>query len=88
MPGRQEYPIGQRVTLPGHFPEAVVLESVRSLGSGYECRVRLSDGTPDEAILSTEEAESIFGQPEAVGQRQPTADPEQLRLAPAARPSM
>ena len=45
-----EFPIGQRVTLPGHFPEPVILEAVRPIGGGYECRVRLPDGTPDEAI--------------------------------------
>ena len=56
------FPIGQRISLPGHFPESVVLESVRSIGSGYECRVRLPDGTPDEAILSLDEADALFGQ--------------------------
>jgi hypothetical protein len=35
---------------------------VRPLGAGYECRVRLPDGTPDEAILSADEAEVLFGQ--------------------------
>jgi len=55
-----KFPIGQRINLPGHFPEPVVLESVRSIGAGYECRVRLTDGIPDEAILSLEEATSIF----------------------------
>ncbi len=37
----EQFPIGARITLPGHFPEPVVLEAVRSLGSSYECRVRL-----------------------------------------------
>ncbi len=41
------FPIGQRITLPGHFVHAVTLEAVRRIGSSYECRVRLSDGTPD-----------------------------------------
>jgi hypothetical protein len=31
-----------------------------------ECRVRLSDGTPDEAILSRDEAAAVFGR-QAVG---------------------
>jgi hypothetical protein len=48
--------------LPGHFPEPVVLEAVRPIGAGYECRVRLPDGSPDEAILSAEEADLLFGQ--------------------------
>ena len=46
------FPIGRRINLPGHFAEPVVLESIRAIGDGFECRVRLSDGTPDEAILS------------------------------------
>jgi hypothetical protein len=45
-----------------HFPEPVVLEAVRPIGARYECRVRLPDGSPDEAILSIEEAELLFGQ--------------------------
>src|SRR5216683_5409947 len=55
------FPLGQRITLPGHFAEPVVLEAVRSLGSGYECRVRLPDGSPDETILSPEEANTLLG---------------------------
>src|SRR5438477_3815558 len=51
----EKFPVGQRVSLPGHFLEAVTLEGIRFIGSGYECRVRLVDGTPDEAILSLEE---------------------------------
>ncbi|HPC17198.1 MAG TPA: helicase-related protein [Candidatus Hydrogenedentes bacterium] len=74
------FPLGQRISLPGHFPEPVVLESVRSLGSGYECRVRLSDGTPDEAILSEQEAQALFGQSEERASRVTTNDPERTRL--------
>jgi hypothetical protein len=47
-----KFPLGQRIALPGHFLEPVTLEGIRFIGSGYECRVRLSDGTPDEAILN------------------------------------
>lgn len=75
-----EHPIGQRILLPGHFPEPVVLESVRALGTGVECRVRLPDGTPDEAILSLEEAEEVFGKREASTVKLATADPERVRL--------
>jgi hypothetical protein len=57
-----KFPLGQRIALPGHFLEPVTLEAVRFIGSGYECRVRLSDGTPDEAILSLEEAAALAGQ--------------------------
>ncbi len=54
-------PIGQQVRLPGHFDVPVVLQAVRPLGKGYECRVRLPDGTPDEAIISAEEAATLAG---------------------------
>ena len=80
MTARQDFPIGQRIALPGHFPEPVVLESVRSLGAGYECRVRLSDGTPDEAILSKAEAEAVFGQAPELPSKVPARDPEKARL--------
>lgn len=42
----EQFPVGQRVKLPGHFLEPVTLEGIRFIGSGYECRVRLADGTP------------------------------------------
>lgn len=53
------FPIGQRIQLPGHFPEPVVLEAARALGSGYECRVRLHDGTLDEVVISEAEADLL-----------------------------
>ena len=77
---QDDFPIGQRIELPGHFREPVVLESVRSLGSGYECRVRLADGTPDEAILSQEEAEAILGQTSEQQRTITPANPEKTRL--------
>ena len=79
MPER-DFPIGQRIALPGHFAQPVVLEAVRPIGDGFECRVRLPDGTADEAILSCAEGASIFGKPqEAPGHLRPV-DPERLRL--------
>jgi len=57
---KDAFPIGQRVLLLGHFQGPVVLEAVRHLGAGYECRVRLADGTPDETILSEEEAQNLL----------------------------
>ncbi|MBN1459426.1 MAG: DEAD/DEAH box helicase family protein [Armatimonadetes bacterium] len=75
-----QFPLGQKVRLPGHFPEPVVLQGVRPIGSGYECRVRLLDGTPDEAILSREEAAALFGQGLAAEARVPPADAEKVRL--------
>jgi len=40
-------PLGQPISMMGHFDVPVVIEAVRSLGSGYECRVRLPDGSLD-----------------------------------------
>lgn len=57
-----QFPIGKRISLPGHFAEPVLLESVRRLGAGCECRVRLTDGTLDERVLSPEETTSLDGQ--------------------------
>lgn len=76
----QSFPIGQRVRLPGHFPEPVVLEGVRPIGSGFECRVRLLDGSPDEAILSADEAGALVGQAADTPAKAPPADAEKLRL--------
>lgn len=83
LPGTKcehSFPIGQRVTLPSHFPEPVVLEAVRPIGAGYECRVRLPDGSPDEAILSAEEAELLFGQATTAGTKVAPAEADKLRL--------
>ena len=74
------FPIGQRITLPGHFVQPVTLEAVRRIGSSYECRVRLSDGTPDEAIITADEASGLIGQRiEAAALIHP-ADAEKVRL--------
>lgn len=73
-------PIGQRVSLPGHFNEPVVLEAVRPLGGGFECRVRLPDGSPDEAILTPEEAVSLAGQSAEPAKKALLADAEKIRL--------
>lgn len=75
-----KFPIGQRVNLPGHFPEPVILEAVRPIGAGYECRVRLPDGTPDEAILSPTEAEALIGQRLETATKIQPVDAEKIRL--------
>ena len=67
----EKFPVGQRVSLPGHFLEPVTLEGIRFIGSGYECRVRLADGTPDEAILSLEEGAALVGQAVVTPTRNP-----------------
>ncbi|MFI5455720.1 MAG: hypothetical protein ACHRXM_09745 [Isosphaerales bacterium] len=76
----QTFPIGRRIELPGHFAQPVVLESVRTLGEGFECRVRLADGTPDEAILSRDEAAAVFGRQAELPDSVKPVDAEGLRL--------
>src|SRR5262245_41218428 len=76
----RDFPIGQRVKLPGHFPEPVLLEAVRPIGAGYECRVRLPDGSPDEAIVSADEAEVLFGQTATGPAKVAPAEADKLRL--------
>jgi SNF2 family DNA or RNA helicase len=75
------FPIGQKIVLRGHFADTVTLEGVRPIGGGYELRVRLADGSPDETIISAEEAESLVqeegGQETAISK---PADAEQVRL--------
>ena len=73
-------PIGQQITMPGQFSVPVVLMDARPLGTGYECRVRLPDGSLDEAVLSREEAESLAGATRSAETRSSSADAEQLRL--------
>jgi hypothetical protein len=76
----ERFPVGQRINLPGHFLEPVTLEGIRFIGSGYECRVRLIDGTPDEAILSLEEASALIGQAVVTPTLIRPADAEKLRI--------
>jgi superfamily II DNA or RNA helicase len=76
--------IGQRIFLPGHFDVPVVLEDARPLGSddsaGYECRVRLPDGSLEEAVISAEEVAAVLGkEPDEVKAETPV-DAEKLRL--------
>ncbi|HIQ21896.1 MAG TPA: DUF3883 domain-containing protein [Planctomycetes bacterium] len=76
----RQLPIGQKVSLPGHFDEPVTLEEVRALGHGYECRVRLPDGTLEEAVISEEEAAELAGPaPEETAAVHPV-DADKLRL--------
>jgi hypothetical protein len=76
----EKFPVGRRLSLPGHFLEPVTLESVRFIGSGYQCRVRLRDRTSDEAILSQEEAAALVCQTIATPKLIPPAGAEKLRL--------
>ena len=76
--------IGQRIDLPGHFDVPVVLEDARPLSSdysaGYECRVRLPDGSLEETVISTEEAASIIGNEWIWIESTTIIDAEKLRL--------
>lgn len=77
-------PVGQRVSLPGHFDVPVVLEDARALGAdgsgGYECRVRLPDGTLDEAVISTAEAAALAELEDLEAGTVRPVDAERLRL--------
>jgi SNF2 family DNA or RNA helicase len=77
MPG--VFPIGQKVNLPGHFNELVTLEGVREIAGGFELRVRLADGSLEEAILSPDEAAGIARGIE-VEPKTKLGDAEKIRL--------
>lgn len=74
-----QFPIGKRISLPGHFTEPVVLESVRPLGNGCECRVRLSDGSLDEVVLSPEETSQLCVH-DNIHEKRHLVDPIDLQL--------
>lgn len=76
----RDFPVGQRVALRGHFDQPVVLEAVRALGTGYECRVRLGDGSLDEVTITEAEAESLRGAPGETGRSPEPVSAERLRL--------
>jgi hypothetical protein len=54
-----DMPVGRRISLPGHFDTPVTLEALRPLGKGFECRVRLPDGSLDGAVITAEEAAAL-----------------------------
>ena len=74
--------IGTQVSLTGHFDVPVRLEDARPLGvngsAGFECRVRLPDGTLEEAVISPEEAVAILGASETSAVQ--PVDAERLRM--------
>lgn len=78
--------LGRQISLPGHFATQVILEAVRPLGTdaagGFECRVRLPDGSLEEAIVSYDECVALISaQPTTVGgSTRQAADPELVRL--------
>jgi len=76
--------IGQRIFLPGHFDVPVVLEDARLLGSddsaGYECRVRLPDGSLEEAVISAKEVADVLGRGPGEVKAETPVDADKLRL--------
>jgi superfamily II DNA or RNA helicase len=76
--------IGQRILLPGHFDVPVVLEAARPLGAddsdGYECRVRLPDGSLEEAVIAPEEVSAILQTGPEVAETVTPVDGDKLRL--------
>jgi len=76
--------IGRRISLPGHFDLPVILEDARLLGpddsAGYECRVRLADGSLEEAVISAEEAATLLKETPVEAKLQSPVDAEKLRL--------
>jgi hypothetical protein len=56
--------IGQQVSLPGHFALPVTLEAAHPVAQGYECQVRLPDGTLEQITISLDEATTLAAQPE------------------------
>lgn len=73
-------PIGHWVSLPGHFDRPVLLEEVRPLGGGYEVRVRLHDGTLEEAVISEDEARRLAEVRPAPRTSTQPVDAEKVRL--------
>lgn len=57
-----------------------MLEAVRPIGDGFECRVRLSNGAPDETILSRQEADTLLGHQTAALTSASPVDAEKFRL--------
>jgi hypothetical protein len=86
----QQLPIGRGIDPPGHFAGPAVLESVRTFGDGFKCRVCLPEGTPDGTILSGYEAGAGFGQqaealtsvkPAGAGSSRTLVESARIRLA-------
>lgn len=78
---QMDFKIGQRVEVPGHFAQPVVIEEVRPLSTaGYECRVRLADGSLDETVITEEEAWAIFGTAATAANEVAPVDADHLRL--------
>ena len=82
--GGLSIPVGQRVSLPGHFEGLVLLEAARPLSTdvrdGFECRVRLAGGTLEETVISYEEALALAGVTASGTATASLVDAEKFRL--------
>lgn len=56
------------IKLPTHFPEPVEVENIRLVGKHYRLRVRKSDGTLDEIVITDEEFKDLHGQLQTVSE--------------------
>ena len=61
-----QFPIGRQVSLPEHFDLPVTLESAHPLVKGLEWRVRLHDGTLNEAVTPGQREEKKVGQKQLI----------------------
>src|SRR5579862_8821166 len=82
--GQPTLPIGQKISLPGHFDGTVLLEDARPLGAngvgGYECRVRLADGSLEETVISAAEAALLADVRDTTSPMVAPVDAEKFRL--------
>lgn len=70
-----QLPVGERVSLPGHFALPVVLESATPVAQGYLCTVRLPDGTMQQTTISHEEATTLVAQGHPTPKTPPAGPP-------------
>jgi len=68
------------VSLFGHFDELVIIEEARPLGNGCVCRVRLPDGSLEEAVISLAEAGELAQSSGGGDDVLTPIDPEKFRL--------
>ena len=68
------------VTLRGHFALPVTIEDVRPLRSGYELRVRISDGSLEETTVSKDEVDALLKDDGIEPEPMEPVDAELIRL--------